>query len=795
MQLHSVNSIFRRIGTWLIAHRWLILLFMLLVSAFGFSGLNKVAVTSSNDEWFNKADEIEIATDRFEELFGNNDTIALLVESDDVFQPYVLQMIREIGNELLLKVPYADEITSLTELDVSVGTEEGIAVINPVGDEIPQDPQELAEIKELVLSREALVNKIVSADAKETWISLSLKEYPDEAVWKAENDVEPMYRAGEAAIAVVTDPKWESPYYTIKAVGMPYTETEERDFMGSEAALRVGTGFIAMALLLLLFLRSLRGLLVPLFTTIAGIALVYGIYGWIGTAIDANMMTLPVLLGMALAVGYSIHLINTFKRYFRETGNRKKSVITAVEETGWPIFFTAVTTMGSVLSFSAAGIIPIRWLGFTCAAVVGVVYLYVIILTPILLSFGKDRTDSSDRLQAKGMSASDRRFRGLGEFVIARRKSILFVFIIAAVLLVPGVFKVSVNIDSFEFMGLRIPYIKRVYDVVNSQLGSYISYNVTVDFGEQDAVKDPDILKRLDKLIQEAGGFELTKKSNGVPKIYSILDIVKEMNRTLHEDDPDYYQIPENREMVSQLLFLYELSGGTKTYEWIDENYSILRAQIELSRFDANEIVYELDHIRRLGTELFPHARVDIVGSAVRFAAMNEKIVIGELKSFLTALCVIGILLALVFGSLRTGLIGMIPNITPIVVIGGVMGYFGFSLDMMTMTIMPMLLGIAVDDTIHFINHIKYEFERGGNYHDAILISFRNIGKTLAMTTVILSASFAMYIFSPVNTLSRVGILAVIGLTAALAADYLMTPILIYITKPFGKETADRRAL
>jgi predicted RND superfamily exporter protein len=143
----------------------------------------------------------------------------------------------------------------------------------------------------------------------------------------------------------------------------------------------------------------------------------------------------------------------------------------------------------------------------------------------------------------------------------------------------------------------------------------------------------------------------------------------------------------------------------------------------------------------------------------------------------------------LVFGSVKTGLIGMIPNVTPLIVIGGYMGYFQSPLDMMTMTIMPMLLGIAVDDTIHFINHIKYEFERCGNYATAILTSFETVGKTLAMTTIILSITFGMYMFSPVAAMVRIGFLASLGLITALLADYLMTPALMLLTKPFGEES------
>ena len=146
-------------------------------------------------------------------------------------------------------------------------------------------------------------------------------------------------------------------------------------------------------------------------------------------------------------------------------------------------------------------------------------------------------------------------------------------------------------------------------------------------------------------------------------------------------------------------------------------------------------------------------------------------------------------MLMIAFASVRTGLIGMIPNIAPVIIIGGIMGFCSFYLDMLTMTIMPMILGIAVDDTIHFTNHIKFQLEKGYSYRDAILVSFREIGKTMGMTTFILCAMFFMYTFSPMACLYRVGLLAIIGLGTALIADYTITPVLMYIIKPFKNMT------
>jgi uncharacterized protein len=787
MKIQQINTFFKKVGAFQIQHRWFFIIAALSLTAFGMTGLRHVSMSNSRENWFDDKEAIEIATDTFEEQFGNNDNVGILVEADDVFHPEVLEAIQALGDELLDKVPYADEVTSLTELEISIGTEEGIEVINPFDEGIPEDPEELQAIRKLVLSRRNVVNKLVSDDGTETWLSLSLLEFPPEEEWSQETSTDPLFQVGEAAIAVVTDPKWKSDLYTFKASGMPYTETEERDFFGKETMTRVLSGFVVMIILLVLFLRSLRGVLVPVFTTIMGIVVVFGGMGWLGIGVESNMMTLPVLLGMALSVGYSVHLVNAFKRFFYTNGRRKEAMIAAVEETGWPIFFTALTTIGSVMSFATAGILAIKWVGFACAAVVFTDYLFVMTLIPVLMSFGKDRQLTAETLPRR--SIFDAWMQGIGRVVLRRKGLVLGVFAVCALIIIPGVRSVTVNIDSFKFMGLKIPYIQRVYQIVNSQLGSYMTYNISIDYDEKDAIKNPTIMKEFDALLETIGEFELTKTHKGVPSIFSILDILKDMNQTFHSDDASFYRVPDERDLIAQLLFLYEISGGTKTFRWIDEEYSMLRAQVQIKTFDANEMTEELNAIAEIGKERFPGAQISIVGSAAQFAELNNKIVIGELKSIFTALVIIALLLMLVFGSVKTGLIGMIPNVTPLIVIGGYMGYFQSPLDMMTMTIMPMLLGIAVDDTIHFINHIKYEFERCGNYATAILKSFETVGKTLAMTTIILSITFGMYMFSPVAAMVRIGLLASLGLITALLADYLMTPALMLLTKPFGQET------
>lgn len=783
MKIENINKFFRKIGEWQIKHRLMLLGIVFVFLVVGIAGLSHVTVINDREQWFSDADAIEIATEKFEQQFGNNDNIMLLIEAEDVFDERVVLTIKDIGDELLEKVPYADEVISLAELEISVGTQDGMQIINPFADGIPSDKKKMEEIRSLVLSQKSVANKLVSKDSKETLLLLSLYEYPPQDEWTKETTKDPMFQAGEAAMDVVTDPKWQSELYSIKAAGLPYTETEERDFINTEMPFRIMLILVTMTVLLALTLRSFWGVVIPIFTALSGLVIVFGFMGWLGFGINSNMMMLPLVLGLSLSVAYSVHLTNAFRHSFRLSGLRKDSAIVAVEKTGWPLFFAAITTIGSLISFLTAGVIAISWTGLTSATVVAASFLLALILIPILFSFGKDKTEEKKQKH----SQEEKILLALGRFIIQKKKATIIFFAIISLVLLPGVFKVKVNVDVFEMMGLKIPYINRVYQISQSQLGSYVSYNVTIDYDEPDAIKDPIVMKKFDSLVKTVSGFNLTKKTTDNASVFSVVDILKELNQTLHNNDPHYYNIPESKEMISQLLFLYEISGGTKLFNWIDEDYSMLRLQVQLERYNTQEVLKDMSEIRRIAAEQFPNAKVSLIGDAMQLAEMNGQIVWGELKSVFSALVLISVLLIFVFGSIKIGLIGMIPNIAPMLVIGGYMGYLEYELSMMTMTILPMLLGIAVDDTIHFINSIKYEFEKTANYQEAILIAFRSVGTALAITTIILSFSFAVFVFSPMVAMSRVGLLVVLGLLSALVADYFVAPALILYTKPFGE--------
>ncbi len=782
MQVSRINKVFARIGRFQVKFRWLILLATILVTLAACLGLPQLQMTASEEEWFDDWDKVKIDQAHFNDVFGSEDSYMVLVRANDVFAPEVLSAIDRLSKRLENEVPYADRVVSLTHnLSIPIANNEGFEVIDPFESGIPTDFSQLAAKKSLIMSRESLVNNIVSDDAKETWVILSLKSY-EGGVDFGKDSIAPFARN------VILSEEFQSDKFQFLPTGMSYTEMEENEVISRECAMRIIIGFAVMLACLILFVRSLRGVIVPAIATVGGIASVLGVNAWLGIVGDESMVALPVLLGMALSVGYSIHYINSFRMHFRRPGNRRESVINAVEETGWPILFTVITTVASLISFLFAGIRPIRWIGGISAGIVFMVYLYVIILIPILMSFGKNAKPDPTEVKAAGATKADILFEFFGRKVC--RHSGIVAAISAAIMLaqIPGVINIDVNMDYTKTMGEKIPFVTRLMDMLSGKLGSLYDFNVMIEFNDGDALKDPTNMKRIESLEQKLGTLQLTKISGNKPRVQSVTRLVKEMNRTLNADSTEYYKIPDAQDMLTQLLFLYEISDADALFERMDEDYKTTFIHIELSGYDAKKIVEDLDSAKSYAAQIFPDAKTSIVGEVVNYAEMNGKLVNGLLRSFGGSFVIIAIMMILAFGSIKAGLIGMIPNVAPVLLIGGVMGYSGMPLDMITMIVMPMILGIAVDDTIHMNNHIKYGYERTGSYKKALLLSYREIGKTMGMTTFILCAMFFVFIFSPMGALHNVGLLSIIGLAAALVADYTLTTALVYVTKPYGKE-------
>ena len=776
---------FRRIGELQLRYRFMVLIFFVIITAVCCAGLSKFKVVNGSEGWYGSGDQLRINKNRYESIFGNSNDLGVLVCADDVFSEEILTMIQHLGDRMVTEIPYADKLTSLVEVDIPVGNEEGFEVVKPYAKGIPSDPDALRERKEFIMrgteKTNSLINSLVNEKGTETWITLTLLPYEGDSD-DASLDV------GYALEDILQSPEFQSSSFKLYGSGQPYSDVQEEIYEFPDYALRVIMGFGVMVVCLIIFVHTVSGVIIPSLATVGAIASVLGGMAYFGVKADSSLLTLPILLGIALSIGYSIHYINMFKLFFYRTGNRRESSLDTIEECGWPVFFTVLTTVASLISFALVDMRPVAWVGQTASLVVLAVYLYVSILIPIFLSFGKDKAPNPK--YEKGATRVDMAFSRWADTVQRKKALIIVISFVVLAACVPGIMKIQVNYDFLRITGDKMPHGKAMYEKVQKDLGNQFSYSVMIAYGEDDVdiFKQPEKVAKIQELEYFLGTLSLTKISGGKPRVSSVLDVLREMNRALNEGKDEFYEVPDDEYVLAQLMELSNIEMHKDFSDFMDDDYRTVNIMVDMSRFQSEEAVRNVDAINQKLAELFPDAQCCILGDMIEFAEMSARMVQGEIRSFMFSFLVIAAMLIVAFTSIRTGLIGMVPNIAPVVIIAGFMGYIGYYLDFVTMTVMPMILGIAVDDTIHLTTHLKYGLEKYGSYQKAMEVSFREIGKSMFMTTVILCVVFFAYVLSPLNYIFIIGILSIIGLAGALVADYTITPALLYIFKPFGKE-------
>ena len=733
----------------------------------------KIRFTTDMADYFIEDDPVLRSQDRFESLFGSKEFIAVLLESDDVFSRESLETINRIGLSLKEGVPFAGDLVSLAAVNPVIAGGESFRF---EGDSLVSTEEERLRLRENFGKIDSMAGTLFSVDGREAWILLNLEEYPDDQEWNEEQT--PQFTAGEEAYRIIKGIDVPEGI-RITGTGLPvYAHRKEVEMLGDFMMILV-VGVIMSAILTTLVLQNLNAILGTFMVIVGAIVSVFGMYGRLGMELDNAFMAVPILLTMGLTIGYTVHITHFFSHYLGESGDRKSAVLKALDKTWRPILFTVITTSAAVLTFVFVEIEPIRWVGYTSAICLFVVYLLSMTLFPVILSLGKN----GEKIMAREKNKKDFEplLGRLSDRVLGNEKLILICFVLITVAAVWGASLLRVDFNAEKMMGLRLPHMKDQKRVGLSQIGSTEFIDLTIQLEDEGVFRSLDSLERIAALQEDLETLPLVIRTN------SMITNVKEFNRIFHKGR----RAAEVPEKESQLRALFNLAGRIAPElltEWVTEDYRNARIRIELSGFSSRIIEENLEHIDAMVKSRFEGGEYFLSGSTYQMALMNQYVTRGLVRSILMGLVMITILMVLVFKSFRLGLIAMIPNVFPIVICGAVMGFARIPLEFVTMTVAPLIMGLAVDDTIHFISYMKFGIHDKEDYQLGIRHSFQVVGSAITQTTIILCFTFLVFTVSRVNSLIYMGILSFAGMTAAYLADIFITPLLISRLKPFRLE-------
>jgi predicted RND superfamily exporter protein len=319
---------------------------------------------------------------------------------------------------------------------------------------------------------------------------------------------------------------------------------------------------------------------------------------------------------------------------------------------------------------------------------------------------------------------------------------------------------------------------RRATELVDRELEGTVTIDVLIDTMRENGLYEPSFLNALDATNAAADGID-----DGVVfvgKVLSIADILKEINQALNENDPAFHSIPDDRLLVAQELLLFENAGSDDLEDVTDSQFRVARVTLKVPWVDALHYSdFRQDIEGRYRTALGSEVEVSSTGMLALLAQTIHAAMRSAATSYVIAGFVITVMMVLLVGSLRLGLVSMIPNLLPIVLVMGLMRVLGMPLDLFTMMIGSVAIGLAVDDTVHFMHNFRRYYDETGDVQEAVRHTLLTTGRAMLVTTVVLSLGFFVFMFASMNNLFNFGLLTGLAIAIALLADYLVAPALM----------------
>ncbi|ACU90311.1 efflux RND transporter permease subunit [Desulfomicrobium baculatum] len=710
--------------------------------------------TVDNVDYFTVEDDPDVAFyQSIKDTFGEDEFFVIAFSNPELFTPPILRMIAAITQELET-IPEVREVQSLANVDYIHGEEEYFEV-RPFLERIPEDAPGLAVLRKQALGNPLYVGNLVSADGETTALVVfpTAHEAGDGSFRKR------LIEQTETVLA-----KHEALAGRFHLAGWTMTNFSLSQYMKSDVAVFIPVTYLFITLTIWLFFRNVRLTLLALANISMCTGATMGLFPLLGITLN-NVTTVVPPLVMALALADSVHIFaHLDKKLLDDAPSPAKAMESILHRVITPCFLTSLTTAVGFISLVVSDIPPIKEFGYVASAGMIFEFLFSFLLLPPLMLMCRPDAIYTHQRKDIGMGAFLGRLSTLVQ-THARPITIFIAFLTLGALWAASTIRVETNL--LEYFKPSSP-LRQELSYIEPRLSGVGTVDISVKAGERDALRDPDKLAVIDRLQT----FALTLP--GVDRTMSFVDFLKDMNMSFHNEDPDFYVIPVSRELVSQYLLLYDSDDMD---EFITPEYDQARILIRISEHSSAGQAELIDSLRAfIDQHEHDGLQIRVTGRAVQDVNTIDALVQGQVESLALAAAVITFIMFLALRSLVTGALSLIPNAFPIILNFGIMGLLGIPLNTSTALISVVALGIAVDDTIHFLT--EYNRKRAENLpmREALQQSILEKGTAITASSLILVIGFGVLLFSSfVPTMSFGGLSAVIMITA-LIGDLIVLP-------------------
>ena len=786
----SFSKWFGNFGVSLARHRPATSVGLLIALAIAIWLGSSVKFDSSLDAYFDESDTSYEAYLEYQANFGSDEVAYILYHvpgrENGAFDLETMRLIEKLTDTLEREVPFAREATSLTHVEF-IEADDDLIQIHELRLDMPTTQEEMLVRRDAMMKKPLYVGSIVDTSAQYGAIILEMERTSTDPLEKIRFDSEGgdgmdnLYpQVSQDKIAeILARPEYAG--ITFYQTGdVPMNANYNRILADDLAMLTLLSLACVAVLATVCFQFRWIGMTAPLLVVVLAIVFTIGFMGVAGYSMGLMFLIVPTLL-IAIGVAQSTHLISEFY-VLRAAGTPRTAAIRkTLENVGPPCLLAALTTAAGFSAMSGSKLEGLAELSVYSAVGIFWTFLLSVIIIVLFMSFGREESTARTG-QSTGPSLLERSLVGLAGLVQRYRAVILAISAVIIGLAFVGMIKLVVAFNFIEEFKDTVPFKADTLQV-EKIMGGVLSVVYVFDAGEADGAKKAEVLKKIDAVQQVANTIPLVRKT------YAVTDILKDINQSFHGDDPAYNVLPDDDALIAQYLLLYEISGGEELEDYMTGDYSKTALELRVTMADSRKIADMLKTIQgEIDSQGFGDVTVKTTGVGLLWVKIADYIAESQIRGYLFAFSAIALVLVVAYRSVYTALLAMIPNLFPIVVVLGVMGWMGAHLDYFKLLLATIAIGIAVDDTVHLLTRLKREFERVGNYYEALRVSLAHVGRALIITTLVLCLSFLVFLTSQLAIIASFGILLAATIALALLADLFLLPALVLVLKPFGPE-------
>lgn len=704
-----------------------------------------------------------IAYNKVKEIFPSNEVIFIAVKGDSIFSLPYMQKIYDLTDELIF-IEGVEDILSIASASKIKGEKEGLYVI-PLMDKRPESKGEVERIKELIEGDEIFEEMLIGKDKKSTGILVVLeKNLREEKILEIYNKIQKMIK------------KYEGPE-RIYISGKPVVEALIAEHVSGDIRKLFPLSIMVSMILLLIFFRSLRGMFLPILTVFLSATWMMGIQGILGIPIGMESSLLPMLL-VAIGTAYGIHLIHQFTEEIGEKEDKEKAVYNLIIKRGNAVLIAGLTTVAGFYSLITQNIKTIKTFGILNGSGVLVTLFLSILLIPSFLKILKTPKKREERI-----NWFNRFLRSSGDKT--QRYPYVFLFIALGIIIfgilgIPRIKTISDEIRNFD----EKSEIRIATEYINENYSGTTPLTLLFETEKEEGFKDPVLLSKIDSIVSFA------EKLPYVGKGMAISSFIKRLYKALNNDNPEFYKIPDDRKLVSQLIFLYSMSGDPSDFEsMVTSDFRKANVTIFIKTADTGvlkEIVNKIvNYSKRILNK--DDVKLSITGRARLFVIMDSLIVRGQILSIISAFILVFLITSIILRSFGAGILSCIPMVVTVLGNFGIMGFFGFALTHSTSIVASLAIGIGIDYAVHYINRMRIYEKELKDTGEIIKRATFTVGRAIIFNLLSVIIGFLVLLFSTFRGIKELSILiAITMILSGFGAIYILPSFILFLKRLKG---------